>query len=384
VNVSRKDPRIIRLKLTIFTWDEGKVVRLSEELALEHSLGIRKLHKPPEAVSAEFTSKPSWYRNLARYAQPNFRKSLWQLFNTFIPYCIMWALMLRTVQLGYSYWITLALAVVAGGILVRIFILFHDCCHGSFFASRRANTILGYISGILTFTPFEDWRYSHNLHHATAGNLDRRGAGAIRTMTKEEFLAAPIRKRLAYRIYRNPFVLFGPGAVLLFLFFQRFTTEGAGKRERSSVLFTNLALLAVLTAASLTIGFQTYVLIQLPVIVIGGAFGLWLFYIQHQFEDVYWARQEVCAPLRVALEGSSYLKLPKVLQWFTGNIGLHHIHHVRPNIPNYNLQQCYDEIPAFQAIKPITIRTSFRSLRLSLYDEEQQKMIGFRALKVPL
>ena len=335
-----------------------------------------------DAVSAPLKmSRPAWYQTIAKYGHSNLRKSLWQLFDTFIPYCVVWALMLRTVQRGDSYWITLALAVVAGGLMVRIFIIFHDCCHGSFFASRRANTILGYVAGILTFTPFEDWRYAHNLHHAAAGDLDRRGVGAIRTMTGKEYLAAPTRKRLAYRIYRNPFVLLGPGAVLLFLFFQRFSSKGAGKRERNSVAFTNLALLTVIAVASWTIGFQTYVLIQLPIIVIGGALGLWLFYVQHQFENVYWARHDVWDPLLVALEGSSYLKLPKLLQWFSGNIGLHHIHHVRPNIPNYHLQQCYQDVPAFQAVKPITIRTSFRSLRLSLYDEKQKKMISFRSLK---
>ena len=335
-----------------------------------------------DAVSAKLKmARPTWYQTIAKYGHSNLRKSLWQLLDTFLPYCVVWALMLRTVQRGYPYWITLALAVVAAGFMVRIFTLFHDCCHGSFFASRRANTILGYVSGIVTFTPFEDWRYSHNLHHATAGDLDRRGVGAIRTMTKREYLAAPARKRLAYRIYRNPFVLFGPGAALLFLFFQRFSSKGAGKRERNSVVFTNLALVVIIAVASLTIGFQTYVLIQLPIILIGGALGLWLFYVQHQFENVYWARHDVWDPLRVALEGSSYFKLPKILQWFSGNIGLHHIHHVRPNIPNYNLQQCYADIPAFQAVKPITIRTSFRTLRLSLYDERQRKMISFRSLK---
>jgi omega-6 fatty acid desaturase (delta-12 desaturase) len=355
---------------------------LLEELPLGHNLGIAKHDRLPDAVSANLKIfKPTWYQIIAEYGHSKLRKSLWQLLDTFVPYYIVWVLMLRTVQRGYPYWLTLGLAVVAGGIMVRIFILFHDCCHGSFFASRRANTILGYVSGIVTFTPFEDWRYAHNLHHATAGDLDRRGVGAIWTMTKEEYLAAPPRKRLAYRIYRNPFVLLGPGSVLLFLFFQRFTTKGAGKRERNSVIFTNFALLVVMTVASLTIGFRTYVLIQLPVIVIGGAFGLWLFYVQHQFENAYWARRDVCAPLRVALEGSSYLKLPKILQWFTGNIGLHHIHHVRPNIPNYNLQQCYDDIVAFQAVKAMTIRTSFKSLRLSLYDEKQQKMISFHSLK---
>jgi omega-6 fatty acid desaturase (delta-12 desaturase) len=355
---------------------------LIEELPPGHNLGIRKPIMLPDAVSAKLkVSRPPWYQTVATYGGSNLRKSLFQLLDTFIPYFVVWGVMLHTVEGGYPYWITLALAVVAAGFMVRIFILFHDCCHGSFFASRRANTILGYVAGILTFTPFEDWRYSHNLHHATAGDLDRRGAGAIRTMTKDEFLAAPTRKRLAYRIYRNPFVLFGPGAALLFLFFQRFTTKGAGKRERRSVIFTNLALLLVMTVASMTIGFQTYVVIQLPIIVIGGALGLWLFYIQHQFENVYWARKEVWDALRVALEGSSYLKLPKILQWFSGNIGLHHIHHVRPSIPNYNLQQCHDEILAFQAVKPLTIRMSFSSLRLGLYDEAQQKMISFRSLK---
>jgi omega-6 fatty acid desaturase (delta-12 desaturase) len=324
------------------------------------------------------SSKPAWYQNIGKYAYSNFNKSLWQTIDTFVPYFVLWALMLYTVRQGYPYWVTLVLAVVAGGILVRVFILFHDCCHGSFFRSRRANTILGYIAGILTFTPFEDWRYAHNLHHATAGDLDRRGIGAIRTMTKEEYLAAPTRQRLAYRIYRNPFVLLGPGAALLFLFIQRFSSKGAGKSERYSVLFTNLALLVVIVVASLTIGIQTYLLIQLPILLIASTFGLWLFYVQHQFENVYWARPDVWDPLLVALQGSSYLKLPKILQWFTSNIGLHHIHHIRPNIPNYNLQRCHDDVAAFREVKPITIRTSLNLLRLSLYDEKQKRMISFR------
>jgi acyl-lipid omega-6 desaturase (Delta-12 desaturase) len=322
-------------------------------------------------------AKPAWYQTTAKYGRSNLRKSLWQLVDTFVPYGLLWALMIHTVQQGYPYWITLVLALVAGGILVRIFIFFHDCCHGSYFASRRANTILGYVSGILTFTPFEDWRYAHNLHHATAGDLDRRGIGDIWTMTTAEYLAAPLRRRLAYRIYRNPFVLFVPGPALLFLFFQRFTTRGAGKRERKSVFLTNVALLVVIAVASLTIGFHTYLLIQLPIILVGASLGLWLFYIQHQFENAYWVPHQSWDPMKVALQGSSYLKLPKILQWLTANIGLHHIHHVRPNIPNYNLQQCYDDVAAFQAIKPITIRTSLSLLRLGLYDEQEKKMVTF-------
>jgi acyl-lipid omega-6 desaturase (Delta-12 desaturase) len=352
---------------------------------LEQVLGCSQRQRLSNAVTAKLKrSTPTWHKTIAAYGSSNLGKSLWQVFNTFIPYCLLWALMLHTVQRGYSYWITLTLAVVAGGMMVRIFIFFHDCCHGSFFTSRWANTMLGYVSGIVTFTPFEDWKYGHNSHHATAGDLDRRGVGDIWTLTREEYLAASARKRLRYRIYRNPFVLFGPGAALLFLFIQRFSTTGAGKRERRSVAFTNLALLLVIVGASMTIGFQTYVLIQLPIILFGGTFGLLLFYVQHQFEDVYWARHDIWDPMRVALEGSSYLKLPKVLQWFTGNIGLHHIHHVRPNIPNYNLQQCYENVTAFQAVKPLTIWKSFNMLRLSLYDEKQKMMISFRSLKARL
>lgn len=326
-------------------------------------------------------AKPVWYKSTAKYGQANRRKSLWQLFNTLVPYFVLWAVMIYTVQMEYPYWMTLALAVLGGGILVRVFILFHDCCHGSFFASRRANTILGYVAGILTFMPFEDWRHAHNLHHATAGDLDRRGSGDIWTLTISEYLAAPRGARRAYRIYRNPLVFLSLGSLFYFLLLQRFAKKCAGKRERRSVLCTNAALLCIVAMATWTIGLQTYLLVQLPIIAIAGALGLWLFYVQHQFENVYWARHEPWDPMKVALEGSSYFKLPKILQWFTGNIGLHHIHHVRPNIPNYNLQQCHDEIPAFQAVKALTLKTSFRTLRLGIFDEKTQRLVSFRSLK---
>ena len=335
-----------------------------------------------DANSAELKmTKAAWYQTTAKYGQSNLRKSLWQILDTLIPYFALWAAMIYMVQQRFPLWTTLTLAVVAGGILVRVFIIFHDCCHGSFFASRRANTILGNVTGILTFMPFEDWRLAHNRHHATAGDLDRRGIGDIWTMTTEEYLAAPRRKRRAYRLYRNPLVLIGLGSVFLFLVLQRFAKKGAEKRERKSVLRTNIVLLVVVGMASWTIGLQTYLLIQLPIILIAGGVGLWLFYTQHQFENVYWIRHESWDPMKVALEGSSYFKLPKILQWFTGNIGLHHIHHVRPNIPNYNLQRCHDDIPEFQAVRVITLRTSFRSLLLSLCDEKNQKLVSFRSLK---
>jgi len=325
-------------------------------------------------------TKAAWYQSTSAYARSSLGKSVWQIVNTFVPYLLLWALMIFTVQRDYPYWMTLLLALPAGGLLIRVFILFHDCCHGSFFASQRANAILGYVTGVLTFTAFEDWRMAHNRHHATAGDLDRRGVGDIWTLTTKEYLAAPLWQRLTYRVYRNPFILFGPGVALLFLFMQRFATSGAGPRERRGVLRTNLALLAVAVAAICTIGWKSYLLIQLPIIVIGGGLGVWLFYVQHQFENAYWVRHESWDPLKVALEGSSYFKLPKIFQWLTGNIGLHHIHHVRPNIPNYNLQQCQKMVPAFQVVKAMTFVASLRSLQLSLFDEKLGRPVSFRSL----
>ena len=326
-------------------------------------------------------ARPDWYKSVARYQQPDLRKAVWQLVDTLVPYAALWVAMVRTVQLGVSYWITLALAVVAAGFMARIFIIFHDCGHGSFFTSRRANTIVGYVCGILTLTPYEDWRHSHGVHHATIGDLDRRGTGDVYVMTVDEYLAAPRLKRIAYRLFRNPLIMFGLGPGAVFLLTHRFAHKGAGKRQRYSVYITNLAIAAIIGVASLTIGLRTYVAVQLPIFLIGFAAGVWLFYVQHQFEGVYWARHEAWDPMRAALEGASYYKLPKVLQWFTGNIGLHHIHHVRPRIPNYNLQQCYDEVPAMQAVEPLTMRKSLKSLGLHLWDEGQQKLVGFRSLR---
>jgi len=320
-------------------------------------------------------------QELAEYGTPDLKKAAWQILDTFIPYAILWIVLVLTVQYDYSYWITLVLSVPAGALLVRIFIIFHDCCHSSFFASLKANRILGTICGILTFTSYESWRASHLVHHATAGDLDRRGTGDVRTMTVEEYLAAPSLKRLAYRLYRNPFIMFILGPAYLFLFDQRFSRKGAKKIERHNVIFTNIAIIAVITAAGFTIGLKTYLMIQLPIMLIAGAIGIWMFYIQHQFEGVYWARHKERDPLKVALEGSSYYKLPKVLQWFTGNIGLHHIHHIRPRIPNYNLQQCYDEVNAVQILKPLTISRSLKSVWMNLWDENRHALVSFRSLR---
>jgi omega-6 fatty acid desaturase (delta-12 desaturase) len=325
--------------------------------------------------------KPAWYLDTAKYATPDNRSALWQLLSTVISYASLLALMVITVQRGFPYPVTLALAVAAAALFARIFIFFHDCTHGSFLPSPRLNRNVGYFCGILTFTAFHDWRRSHAGHHITAGDLDRRGMGDITLMTVEEYLAAPFLKRVAYRLYRHPLIMFGIGPLYYFLLRNRFPSKGAKKTDNLSVILTNLAIGAIVTLAGLTIGVKTYVLVQLPVLMIAATFGVWLFYIQHQFEGVYWARHDVWDPWRVALEGASFYKLPKLMQWISGNIGFHHVHHVRPAIPNYRLQKCYEEIPQLQKTKPVTFLASLKSLRLHLWDEAGQTMVSFRSLK---
>ncbi|MGZ8137172.1 MAG: fatty acid desaturase [Methylococcaceae bacterium] len=342
---------------------------------------------PPETSSPDHrqniqTLREDLIQTVSKYAQPDYRKAFWQIANTLLPYIGLWALMIITVLYGLPFWTTLLLTVPAAGFLVRLFILFHDCCHGAFFPSRRANRVLGYIAGILTFTPFEDWQRTHVIHHSASGNLDRRGVGDIWTLTVDEYLSASWLKRLAYRLFRNPLVLFGIVPLVLFLIIQRFPSSGAKKRERNSVIYTNIAIAAIITVMSFTLGFQNYVLIQLPIIIMAATAGMWLFYVQHQYEGVYWARQQNWDLTSSGLEGSSYYKLPKVLQWIVGNIGLHHIHHVRANIPNYNLQRCYNEVPVLQAVTPITLRKSLKSLWLNLWDEQKQKLVSFRSIRM--
>lgn len=328
--------------------------------------------------------KQNLLQTIAKFGNPNIQKAVWQILNSFLPYLALWVLMVITVQKDYSYWITLLLTLPAAALLVRIFIIFHDCCHGSFFASIKTNQITGYISGILTFTAFRTWRRSHLGHHANFGDLDRRGTGDVWTLTVEEYTSASRSKRFGYRFYRNPLVLFILGPIYTFFLAQRLAPKDADKRERKSVWITNAALVAIITLVWLTIGIRTYLLIQLPVMILAGFAGVWLFYVQHQYDGVYWARNESWDPLKAALEGSSYYKLPKVLQWCTGNIGLHHIHHLHPRIPNYHLQQCYDEIEELQKIKPLTFRQSLKSVRMNLWDEKRQKLVSFRSLKTLL
>jgi omega-6 fatty acid desaturase (delta-12 desaturase) len=322
--------------------------------------------------------KPDWYAGTSDYARPDLRRSTWQLLNTLVPYALLLALMIHTVRQGYPYGVTLLLAVVGAGLFARIFIFFHDCTHGSFLTTPRWNRNLGYLLGILTFTPFHDWRRSHAGHHITAGDLDRRGLGDITLMTVEEYRAAPFLQRFSYRLYRHPLIMFGIGPAYYFLLRNRLPTRGAKRIDHISVMVTNLALAAIVLTASLTVGLRTYLLVQLPVLVMAATLGIWLFFIQHQFQGVYWARHEQWDPWRVAMEGASFYRLPKPLQWATGNIGFHHVHHMRPGIPNYNLERCYREVPQLQQVTPVTLRSSLESLGQDLYDEERRRMVSFR------
>ncbi len=324
------------------------------------------------------TDSRSWQEIVIKYTIPVLRKSLWQIFDSVVPYIIMLYIMYRS--LVYPYWVTLLLALIASGFLIRIFIIFHDCGHQSFFKSKRANYIVGRLMGILAFTPFHKWHFQHRIHHATSGNLDKRGIGDVWTMTVEEYQNSTRWNRFIYRAFRNPFVMFGLGPFYVVLVQNRLAKRKLTRQEKLNVYFTNIMILMMAVSVSLVIGVKAYLLIQLPVIIIAHSIGIWLFYIQHQYDDVTWERNNRWDYKTSAVNGSSFLKLPSVLQWFTGNIGFHHIHHLSSRIPNYNLARCHYENELFKDIKPIILFSTFRALNLGLWDEAKQRMISFRSL----
>ena len=320
----------------------------------------------------------SWEKVIMKYNHPDLLRSVWQICNSVIPYIFMWFVMYRSLQ--YSYWLTLLLSLVATGFLIRIFIIFHDCGHRSFFVSKRANYIVGMIMGIITLTPFHTWHHQHWIHHSTSGNLDKRGIGDVWTMTVDEYLKSSKWDRFLYRAFRNPLIMFTLGPVLVVLYQNRTTRKDMTKQEKWNVYFTNIVILVVAASISMLIGIKAYLLIQLPVILFGHSIGIWLFYIQHQFDDVEWERQNKWDYKVSALSGSSFLKLPALLKWFTGNIGYHHVHHLSSRIPNYYLEKCHNENEIFREVKPIKLFSTFRALTLGLWDEASRRMISFRKL----
>jgi acyl-lipid omega-6 desaturase (Delta-12 desaturase) len=335
--------------------------------------------RPEQRTDAKPSGPPSWKQIVLEYQKPSTGRALWQTVDTLGPYVLLWYLMYLGLQV--SWWLTVPLAILVGALQVRVFIIHHDCGHGSFFKSRRANDIMGFITGVLTFTPYHHWRWEHALHHASSGDLDRRGIGDIWTLTVLEYLEASRWKRFAYRLVRNPIVLFVVAPMFVFLVKHRLPKAKASRRERRSVYWTNLALVAMVVTMSAIFGIVPYLILQLIVLIVSGAAGFWLFYVQHQFEDVYWERSDDWDYANAALQGSSYYQLPKILQWFSGNIGFHHIHHLSSRIPNYNLERCHKAEPLFLNVKPITLSSSLKSLTFRLWDEQRKKLVGFRHLK---
>ncbi len=320
-----------------------------------------------------------WQKLVAPYQKPDLRKSVWQIINSFGGLFLTMVLMYLSLRVGY--WITLLLAFPTAGFLVRIFIIQHDCGHGAFFKSRRANTVVGTLCSLFTLVSYKYWLKGHAVHHATHAELEERGIGDVWTMTVEEYWQASWWKRLVYRVFRNPVFLFGVAPSVNFIILGRLplgVDPSWHSGERASVWLTNLMLLAWFTLMSFLLGLKTVLMIQLPITIIASGVGTWLFYVQHQFERTYWEHTPQWDYTLAALEGSSYYKLPKFLQWFTGNIGFHHIHHLSPRIPNYYLQTCHDENPAFQRVAQLTIKSSLKTAWLSLWDENSRRLVTFR------
>lgn len=319
-------------------------------------------------------------RELAPFQKSEVRRALRQLLNTLIPYFLLWYLMIRSLEVSYA--LTLVLAAITAGFMIRIFIFFHDCGHNSFFPSTRTNRIVGNWLGLLVFTPGDQWWHSHALHHATSSNLDKRGLGDVFMHTEEEYRQLSWIKRLSYRLFRNPFVMFFIGPLFMFLVKHRLPMPLYTKKETRSVILNNLGVLAIAVGMSFLIGWKAYLMIQLPVLWFGGMTGIWLFYVQHQFEGSYWSRKSDWNYVAAGLRGASYYRLPALIDWFTGSIGYHHIHHLSPRIPNYNLARCQAASPTIQKwSRVLTFRESLTTVRVKLYSESQQRMVGFPSLR---
>lgn len=311
------------------------------------------------------------------YKHPSVGKSLFQLFYMAVIFSTTCYFMYLTVSNHYG--ITLILSVFAGFLLVKIFIIQHDCGHGSFFKSKRANDILGRILTVFTLTPYAQWAKEHNMHHATAGNLSNRGIGDVTTWTVQEYLNSNKWQRAVYRFYRNPFFLLSIGALLHFAVKQRFPFyKGNRMSSWMSTMSTNIYMAFVIGALVFWIGAIPFVKIYLPIIIVSSTVGTWIFYIQHQFEEAYWERQDKWSHSDAAMKGSLHYDIPQFLHWLTGNIGYHHIHHLSSKIPNYNLAKCYNENPALQTASSMTLWESRKSLSIALWDEKNKKMVGFK------
>jgi omega-6 fatty acid desaturase (delta-12 desaturase) len=312
-------------------------------------------------------------QDLEAYAQASLSRSFLDLATSVVPYLALTAFMYMSS--GDSIFLTLGLAIPAAGFLLRTFIVFHDCGHGSFMPTKRGNRWVGRFTALLVWQTYENWRFDHAVHHGTAGDLDRRGQGDVPTLTVDEYYGRPWQQRLGYRLFRNPLVMFGLGPIWSLMIGPRISSRDKRRRLRNSIILTNITLAAALTPLCLAFGVPTVLLVQVLPAYLAGIAGVWLFYVQHQFEDVYWENSDRWSYDDAALEGSSYMKLPKVLQFFTGNIGLHHVHHLNARVPNYRLQAAHDENEVFANVPVLTIRDSFRCVRLKLIDPDSGRLL---------
>jgi omega-6 fatty acid desaturase (delta-12 desaturase) len=322
------------------------------------------------------SERPFWKESLAPYARPHLGHSTADILTSVLPYLALSAGMYFL--LDVSYLLTLLVAVPAAGFLLRTYIVFHDCAHGSFLKSKTGNLWLGRVVALLVYTPFSSWRHSHAVHHATSGDLDRRGVGDVPTLTVAEYNSMSRGKRIGYWLFRNPLVMFGIGPIWALIVQPRMVKRSERARIRHSVHLTNVAIVAMVALMCWAIGWQAFVLVQLPTAWLAGAAGVFLFYVQHQFEDAYWENTGTWSYAEAALRGSSYLKLPKVLQYFTGNIGLHHVHHLSARIPNYYLQRAHDSNEIFDSVPVLTLWDGMKAVRLKLWDEETGRLVTFK------
>jgi omega-6 fatty acid desaturase (delta-12 desaturase) len=325
--------------------------------------------------AADGRSKAWWVAPLAPYARTDVKRSLGCLLTSVVPYLALWPAMYYLLDVSYA--LVLVVAIPASGFLVRTFIVFHDCGHGSFMASKRANRWVGIATGLLVYTPYLAWKHEHAGHHASSGDIDRRGVGDVDTWTVAEYQSKPLFSRLGYRLIRSPFVMFTVGPLWALVLEPRKVPFRARRRVLLSHLYTNFAVVAMVAALCWALGWQAFLEIQLPLVVLAGGAGIWLFYVQHQFEDAYWARSADWSYVDAALKGSSYLRLPKVLQFFSGNIGLHHVHHLNPRIPNYNLQRAHDANPFLHQAPTISLWQGLQSMNLKLIDEHSGRLVSF-------
>ncbi|MHC0038231.1 Delta(5) desaturase DesA [Pseudoneobacillus sp. C159] len=324
-------------------------------------------------------TKKNLKKQVTPYEKSTVKESTIQLLNTLVPFLGLWVL--AHLSLSVSYWLALVPIILAAGFLVRIFIIFHDCTHHSFFKSRKANRIVGTITGVITLFPFDQWGHDHAVHHATSGNLDKRGVGDIWTMTVDEYVAASWKMRLAYRLYRNPFVMFGLGPIYQFLIMNRFNRKAAKKKERMNLYLTNVLIVVLYAAVISVIGWQSFLIVQGSIFMISGSAGIWLFYVQHNFEDSYFEPDKDWEYVLAAVEGSSFYKLPKIMQWLTGNIGFHHVHHLSPRVPNYRLEEAHNNTEPLKNVPTVTLATSLQSLKFRLWDEKRKNFVSFKEIK---